>query len=466
MFPSLRSRLITLIGIGTTALFLVGSIAISLIFESSLWSEFDSALFDRARNLGQLIEQEEHGLSFEWLEGVGLPSPIWAEREVLTVWSDGKMLEVLPPKATPINVPLISGPRAFDIRLDDGTRARAIEFRFAPRIVIEGDVEQQKLLVQPKVSLMFARSTSDIQSAISVLRWTLAGVGLLGVFGTLGMSWFVVGIGLLPIQSATQRIGAIRAGTLSERLQDIESQPQELRPLLTTINQLLGRLEQAFARERSFSADVAHELRTPLAGLRAQFELALARTRSSEDYVQTIRKCLEITIQTGAIVESLLETTRNAKVTHAMESVPLRVLIVDLLKESASIISIRHLEVDNQVPTHLAINTDQQSLTIILRNVLQNAVSHSDVHSSVEISTSEVNLGCLIVVSNRASTFPVDDIDKVFDRFWRADPSRHETGCHSGLGLSLCQRLAQRCGANLEASCDGGVFRMKIFVPF
>ena len=62
MFASLRSRLITFIGIGTTALFLVGSIATSLIFESSLWSEFDSALFDRARNLGQLIEQEEHGL--------------------------------------------------------------------------------------------------------------------------------------------------------------------------------------------------------------------------------------------------------------------------------------------------------------------------------------------------------------------------------------------------------------------
>ena len=465
MLHSLRFRLVALIGVSASVLFLLSAFAISVIFEASLWSEFDSALHDRARSLGQLIEQEEQGFTFEWLEGVGLPAPITAGSEVLTVWCDGRMLEVLPLQASPLEVPIRSGQRVFNLTLDNGTRARAIEFRFAPRIVFEADEEQLKLLLQPRVSLLFARSTADVQSAIAVLRWTLASVGLLGVCGTLGVSWFVVGIGLSPIRSATQRIGAIRAGTLNERLPNVDSQPQELRPLLITINQLLSRLEQAFSRERSFSADVAHELRTPLAGLRAQLDLALARPRSSQEYSQTIRNCLEITTQTGAIIESLLETTRNAAARQSTESIPLRDLVIELLSESAAIISMRHLEVDNHIPGYLAVKTDRQSLTIILRNLIQNAASHADLDSRIEVLASQATLGCLIAISNQASTFPASDIDKVFDRFWRADLSRHETGRHSGLGLSLCQRLAKHCGANLRASYDSGVFRMELLLP-
>jgi len=454
-----------LIGASATSVFLLSAFAISLIFEASLWSEFDSALHDRARSLGQLIEQEEHGCSFEWLEGVGLPAPINSDSEVVAVWGDGRVLEVLPPQAVPIEVPLDSGQRVFNMTLDNGNRARAIQFRFAPRIVFAADENQLKLLQQPRVSLMFARSTADVQSAISVLRWTLLVVGLLGVCGTLGLSWFVVGKGLSPIHSATQHIGGIRAGTLSERLQNVDSQPQELRPLLITINQLLSRLEQAFTRERSFSADVAHELRTPLAGLRAQLDLALTRPRTSHEYSQTIRKCLEITTQTGAIIESLLETTKNAAARHSTESITMREMVTELLNESEAIIQMRHLMVENHIPNNLAVNSNRQSLTIILRNLIQNAVSHADLDSRIEVSTKQDSNGCVIAISNLASTFPASDIEQVFDRFWRADTSRQETGRHSGLGLSLCQRLAQRSGASLQASCNNGVFRMELLLP-
>jgi len=136
-----------------------------------------------------------------------------------------------------------------------------------------------------------------------------------------------------------------------------------------------------------------------------------------------------------------------------------------LLNESEAIIQMRHLMVENQVPDSLAMNSDRQTLTMILRNLIQNAVSHSDVNSRIEVSATQDSLGCLITISNVASTFPAGDIERVFDRFGRADPSRYETGRHSGLGLSLCQRLAQRSGASLQASCNNGVFRMELLLP-
>lgn len=466
---SLRSRLVVLIGVSTLSLFVICSLAISIFFEASLWSEFDSALKDRARSLGQLIEQEEIGFSFEWLEGVGLPAPITSSQEALTVWYDGKVLEVLPSKAPPISIPAgelaSTGQRVFNTELASGMNARAIEFRFAPRIVFDADEKQLQQLQQPRVSIVFARSTADVELAISSLRWTMALVGMVGIIGMLAISWFAVGIGLSPIQSTVQSIAAIRAGTLSERLKDGPSQPQELRPLVSTINQLLGRLEQTFARERSFSADVAHELRTPLAGLRAQLDLALSRPRSNQEYSQTIRNCLDITTQTAAIIESLLETTKNVADKQSNEAILLHQFTAGIFNEFDSLIQSRGLSISNTIPSSLAVHSDRQSLTIILRNLIENAVSHADTASQVSVDTTQDDAGWRITVSNHASSFPVLDIDKVFDRFWRADSSRHETGRHSGLGLSLCQRLAQRCGASLHASCLDGLFRMDLVLP-
>ena len=132
--------------------------------------------------------------------------------------------------------------------------------------------------------------------------------------------------------------------------------------------------------------------------------------------------------------------------------------MTELLNESEAIIQTRHLMVESNVDNNLAVNSNRQTLTIILRNLIQNAVSHADLNSRIEVSAIQDNFDCLIAISNVASTFPASDIEKVFDRFWRADPSRHETGRYSGLGLSLCQRLAQRSGASLQASCNNGVF--------
>lgn len=469
MFYSLRSRLLFLIGVTTLSLFVICGLAILALFESSLWSEFDSALKDRARSLGQLIEQEEYGFSFEWLEGVGLPAPITASQETLTVWCDGKVLEVLPLNAQPIPLSLgaidASDQRVFDTKLASGLPARAIEFRFAPRIVFEADEDQLRELQQPRVSLVFARTTADVEKTISRLRWTMAFVGLIGVIATLGTTYFAVGFGLSPLKSTTRSIAAIGAGTLSERLDDGTSQPQELRPLINTINQLLNRLEKAFLRERSFSADVAHELRTPLAGLRAQFELALSRPRSNQEYAQTIRNCLDITTQTAAIIESLLETTKNVADKQSNEPILLHELTVGILNEFDVLIRSRGLSITNTIPTSLTVHSDRQSLTIILRNLIENAVSHADTASQVCVNTTQDDAGWIIALSNHASSFPATDIDKVFDRFWRADSSRRETGRHSGLGLSLCQRLAQRCGASMRASCLDGLFKMELVLP-
>jgi len=112
----------------------------------------------------------------------------------------------------------------------------------------------------------------------------------------------------------------------------------------------------------------------------------------------------------------------------------MREMVTELLNESEAIVHMRHLTVENHVPSNLAVNSNRQTLTIILRNLIQNAVSHADLDSRIEVLTRQDSQGCLIAISNVASRVHASDIEKVFDRFWRADPSRHETGCHKRPG--------------------------------
>jgi len=465
---SLRSRLIAAVGFSVLSLFLISGVAACVIFEASLWREFDEALRDRVRSLSQLIEQDEGRLIFEWQEGAGVPTPISVEREVLTVWSSGSLENVFPPQATPIEVPGGSRGRTWAVVIAENIRARAITLQFEPRIEPEDDEHPaMNLPGNTSVSLVFARATMDVDATIARLRWTLAIVGLLGVLATLGLTWLGISFGLRPIGAATDRIASIHAGTLGQRIDDSDVQPRELRPLLATINQLLGRLQQTFERERAFSADVAHELRTPLAGLRAKLDLALTRPRSTEEHEQTIRKCLEITEQTGAIVEILLDTTRTEvdATSDAGVPIPLRQLAVTVASEFDDSVEARKLTLLWEIPEHVTVFACRESLGMILRNLIDNAVNYADVASTINVVANQTESETRLAFSNQATDFPAGEIDKVFTRFWRADASRHETGDHSGLGLPLCRRLTQLLGGTLVATYEHRLFEVQLMLP-
>jgi two-component system sensor histidine kinase QseC len=254
----------------------------------------------------------------------------------------------------------------------------------------------------------------------------------------------IVRMSLHPLARISARIKLMDIDALGERL-DTASAPDEVRVVIDCLNGLLDRLHDAFQRERAFSANVAHELRTPLAGLRSTIDVALAKPVESADYRRSLQRCLTICKQAESLTENLLMLARLDA--NQCQLQPDTVLLDDLLRKAwasvASRADSRGLEVVWSLGEQLELTTDAALLSLILRNLFDNAVSYADQGSRIEADASIAQGVATINVRNAAARLPQDLAQRVFDRFWRADASRSGNGEHAGLGLALCREAAR-----------------------
>ncbi len=470
MSRSLHVRLIVVVGLSVIALYAISGVTASVFLESSLWSEFDAAQHSRALMLSQLIEQDHAGLIYEWREGTVASVPLASKSEVLTLWKEGRVEYVFPENATPIERHSDESLNTFNTQLDNGEPARVVGHSFQPRLdhlrVDREDIEKDSRegLPSAQVTLLFARSTIGIEATINRLRLTLCGVGVVGLIVTLLATGIAVNYGLRPLDQTTRQISTLNVETLTQRIDPHENQPRELQPLIRTINQLLERLEATFERERAFSADVAHELRTPLAGLRAKSEVALSKLRSPEQYQETIRQCLLITEQATAIVESLLATTQQSITQIRKEEIDIPNLLEELVREYQEVIDKRELTLSWNISGCESVEADPNTLSILFRNLIDNAVSYADAGTTITIEAEANQQELIVEVTNTAQDFLSKDIDRVFERFWRADTARAATGRHSGLGLALCRRLVESLGGQIDATYLDHIFSIRISI--
>ena len=447
MNRSLHRRLTAVVGLGVAAVLVVGAVAVVSVLERVRRIEFDAASHQRLRALSQLVEQDQGRVEFEWDEaGAGVQS-LLAEGETVTAWIDGRVASVLPHSATPVP----PAPHAAD-----GVAVLA----FQPR----SDDCTAKL---NEVVLTVARPTGARDATTDRLRWLALLIVLLGVAVTLPVVWWGVGRGLQPLGRAAAAIAALDADTLERRVGGAGDVPTELRPLLDRIDDLLARLQRAFARERGFSADLAHELRTPLAGLQTQIEVAVGRPRPAAAYRAVLERCGRMVAETTATVEALLVTAsgHGAAVAGVPLVADLRPLLHRVADERSLAAGSRGLAWDWRLPAAIPVAVPESTLHLLVRNLLDNAVSHADASTTVIVAAEVGDDAVTLHVDNAAGSFDPADAAHVFERFWRGDRSRSATGRHSGLGLPLCRRLVATVGGSLEVVVAHGRFQVRLGLP-
>jgi signal transduction histidine kinase len=214
----------------------------------------------------------------------------------------------------------------------------------------------------------------------------------------------------------------------------------EIGRLGTTLNAMLARLEDAYARERAFVADASHELRTPLAILKAELELALRSGRSPDELEAALRSAAEETDRLVRLAEDLLVIARVEEGRLPMRPVPL---------DAAAVLG-RFGPADT--PAGLTVRADPERLDQALRNLVDNARRHGGGH--VELAAERVNGSVELHVRDHGPGFPPAFLDSAFERFTRADPARARGG--TGLGLAIVDVIARAHGGAAGASNRAG----------
>ena len=299
--------------------------------------------------------------------------------------------------------------------------------------------ERLVLLVQPVEEgfLVVGTSREDADEALTTLRNQLLIAGPLALAVAGGLGYVVAGAGLRPIERMRARAATISARSAGERL-PVPEADDELRRLALTLNAMIGRLDDGLQRERRFVADASHDLRTPLALMLTEIELALAGQRTAEELRQALHSVDDEVRRLIALVEDLLERAGSGDLSLPIESRP-----VDLVALAARVVErFRAAAGDRDIeltsPRPVEVRGDATRLDRALSNLVDNAIRHGA--GDIEVAVSSSSDGAVVMVADEGDGFPQDAWPR--------------TG-HPGLGLTIVREIARAHGGTIDVDRVG-----------
>jgi len=282
-------------------------------------------------------------------------------------------------------------------------------------------------------------------------------MSLAGVF-TLLAAWFGVHQGHSPIRKLRDSIGDIQVDRLDRRL-DTSTVPSELVTLVDSFNHMISRLEESFVKLSHFSADIAHELRTPLTNIITQTQVVMGKSRSPEEYRELHYSNLEELERLAKMVNDMLwlAQSEHGLLKPIRETLDLADEVKELFDFFEALADEKHIQLvlEGQAPS---IQGDRALLRRAISNLLSNAIRYTPDGEKVLVKLTESKEGgTLLSVQNSGPIIPPEHLSKIFDRFYRVDPSRKRHSDGAGLGLAIVKSIVEAHEGTIEVSSVHGV---------
>ena len=293
-----------------------------------------------------------------------------------------------------------------------------------------------------------------------VTLWSFVAIAAL-LTGILG--WLAARRGLAPLNAMKQKAESITAQRLNARL-EVDAVPVELADLAETLNAMLARLEDSFRRLSDFSSDLAHEFRTPISNLMTQTQVTLSRPRSAAEYSEVLASNIEEYERLSRMIADMLFIAKadEGRIVPSQEQLNLGALMADLVEFHRLV-----AEEKGVVLTHEgdgALRGDPLMIRRAVGNLLSNAIRHTPPGGRVTASILHEDSGSVVIaIANTGETVPAEHLPRLFDRFYRVDPSRTGEGSQSGLGLAIVKSIVEAHGGRVSVGSADGVtsFRLR-----
>ena len=320
---------------------------------------------------------------------------------------------------------------------------------------VQGIEGRARLLARAEGRLLVVvgQSLDDRDEALADLLGDLLLIGPAALLLASLLGYGVATAALRPVEAMRAEAAAVSAAEPGRRL-PLPPARDEVSRLGTTLNEMLGRLERALERERSFVADASHELRTPLALLKTELELALRGPRSEAELVQALRSAAGETDRLAQLVEDLLVLARSdeGRLPLRRAPVPARDALAAVAERFRRRAEAAGRTIAVEAPGELVVAADAVRLEQALGNLVENALRHG--RGAIRLAAREREDGVELHVLDDGDGFPPAFLGRAFERFTRAEEARTEGG--AGLGLAIAQVIAEAHGGSAHASGRSG----------
>ena len=318
------------------------------------------------------------------------------------------------------------------------------------------ELEEGKVPEQVEQSMVITTAANDqIQVQVVGLMVAIILLGTLGIYLTVSRL-------TRPLRQLSTSIGALDEGKLSVRLE--EDGIREVAELSHSLNQMIGRLDEAFERQKRFTADAAHELKTPLASI----QVNLDSLRQDEEYTaEEAAEVLEVTQRNirrlNQLAENLLQLN-STQVIEQRQRCSVHDCLCTIIEELDPRIQQKQLTVE-LAETYPCLDTDPTLLLRCLYNCVENAVKYTPEHSTIRIDLNKTEKQLQIVIANPSEPISDSQCTQLFQPFYRLDASRSRKLGGSGLGLAITQEIVTRLGGTIQAVWQEGEFQIQIRFP-
>lgn len=476
---SIRGFLTVVLLVGAGSIVILTSLLLDQRLRTFLQDRYDHDLFRAAQTLITLTKETEEGIELDFA-GEFMPQFETAQGgDFFELWlADDSMLEASESLAggqIPVSRHPVAAPRYQDISGAPLGRCRVLTLSFVPQRegpeedspfdaegVLATDADAPSDHADRQVTLLLARHRDEFDRFLNMIRAWIWGSQALLLVLIIGLVRAALHRGLKPLTAIRSQVQAIDPKNLATRIH-LDQPVDELAPVVNQLNRLLTRLEEAVVRERRFTSDVAHELRTPLAELRTFAEVGL-RNRDDHAMLHTFLTDIhEVSLEMQQLVENLLELSRcdGGARQSLMETVDLRGVVYKAWTRAAGDVDAPRLQFDG--PDRLRVLTDRGMVEQIVQNLVNNALTHGADGGRISI-TLTANPRVALTVANPAPLLSESDLPLLFDRFWQKDSAR-TGGKNSGLGLAIVAAFSQHLGLDLTATLSNGQIVLTLTFP-
>ncbi|MCH9741277.1 MAG: hypothetical protein K0U38_10650 [Epsilonproteobacteria bacterium] len=301
--------------------------------------------------------------------------------------------------------------------------------------------------VQASVAISFKSNTTVTLIAVNTIIF---------IFSILG-AYILISRTLLPVDNVVMSVNEIKAYDYTKRV-STKNIPNEIKKLVETFNKLLVRHQESFSKISQFSSDVSHELKTPLTTIRGEIEVGLRRERNSEEYQKILEKSLSKIIEIQKFIDGLLFLAKTDKleIRSSFKELYIDEIITECVEELSPIAHKKAINIEITTLVPVTVRGNCKLLKIACLNILKNAILYSHKDTKIEIEVKEHKLEYIVIIKDQGIGMTKEDLEHIFDRFYRVDKIKSRESGGTGLGLSIVKMILDIHGFDIVIESEVG----------